>query len=94
MIDLKAAKILDQQDGLNSFRNRFYHGEGEIYLDGNSLGKLPKNVPEQLDNVIKTQWGKQLIRSWNENWLELPETRQRTVGRTTCVNYCVVLLRV
>lgn len=45
MIDLKGAKILDQQDGLNSFRNRFYHGEGEIYLDGNSLGKLPKNVP-------------------------------------------------
>ena len=54
MIDLKAAKILDQQDPLNSFRNCFYHVEGEIYLDGNSLGKLPKNVPEQLDNVKKT----------------------------------------
>ena len=80
MIDLKAAKILDQQDGLNSFRNRFYHGEGEIYLDGNSLGKLPKNVPEQLDNVIKTQWGKQLIRSWNENWLELPERISKKYG--------------
>ena len=80
MIDLKAAKILDQQDPLNSFRNRFYHREGEIYLDGNSLGKLPKNVPEQLDNVIKTQWGKQLIRSWNENWLELPERISKKYG--------------
>ena len=80
MIDLKAAKILDQQDPLNSFRNCFYHVEGEIYLDGNSLGKLPKNVPEQLDNVIKTKWGKQLIRSWNENWLELPERISKKYG--------------
>jgi kynureninase len=72
MIDLKAARLLDQNDPLKTFKNRFTHQENEIYLDGNSLGKLPKSVLSKLEDTLQNQWGKQLIRSWNENWLELP----------------------
>ena len=45
-----------------------------IYLDGNSLGVLPKAVPERLAEVTKNEWGQQLIRGWNSaKWMEQPE---------------------
>jgi len=62
---------LDKNDKLASFRNQFEIGD-EIYLDGNSLGRLPKKTIEISTNLIKNQWGKRLIRSWNEHWIELP----------------------
>ena len=44
-----------------------------IYLDGNSLGPLPKGVAEVSNSVIKDQWGKQLRKGWNEsNWMNQP----------------------
>lgn len=47
--------------------------EGLIYLDGNSLGVLPKNVPERLAQVTREQWGEQLIRAWNQSgWMQQP----------------------
>ena len=51
MIDLKAARLLDQNDPLKTFKNRFIHQENEIYLDGNSLGKLPKSVLSKLEDL-------------------------------------------
>jgi kynureninase len=66
----KALKF-DKNDKLAHFRNQFEIG-GEIYLDGNSLGRLPKKTIEISTNLIKNQWGKRLIRSWNEHWIELP----------------------
>lgn len=62
---------LDKNDKLAHFRNQFEIGE-EIYLDGNSLGRLPKKTLELSTNLIQNQWGKRLIRSWNEHWMELP----------------------
>ena len=59
MIDLKAARLLDQNDPLKTFKNRFTHQENEIYLDGNSLGKLPKSVLSKLEDTLQNQWGKQ-----------------------------------
>ncbi|MEP0566326.1 MAG: aminotransferase class V-fold PLP-dependent enzyme, partial [Paracoccaceae bacterium] len=48
--------------------------EGVIYLDGNSLGVLPKAVPERIAEVTKDEWGKELIRGWNTaKWMEQPE---------------------
>lgn len=62
---------LDKNDELAHFRNQFEIGD-EIYLDGNSLGRLPKKTLELSNNLIQNQWGKRLIRSWNEHWMELP----------------------
>ncbi len=65
------ARELDKNDKLAHFRNQFEIGE-EIYLDGNSLGRLPKKTLELSINLIQNQWGKRLIRSWNEHWIVLP----------------------
>ena len=72
MIDLKEAMALDQKDPLAKLKDRFVHQKNEIYMDGNSLGKLPKVVTQIIDHSLQNQWGKRLIRSWNETWLELP----------------------
>ncbi len=41
-----------------------------IYLDGNSLGRLPAETVKYLENAIREQWGERLIRSWNEGWYQ------------------------
>jgi len=45
---------------------RFDLPEGVVYLDGNSLGPLPIGVAARVDEVVRAQWGGQLIRGWNE----------------------------
>ena len=72
MIDLLTAQKLDKEDVLAGFKNCFENNSNEIYLDGNSLGKLPKKTLEILQETIQDQWGKRLIRSWNDTWLDLP----------------------
>ena len=61
----------DKNDSLASFKNQF-ESHDDIYLDGNSLGKLPKRTIELTTDLIQNQWGKRLIRSWNEHWMALP----------------------
>ena len=61
----------DNNDTIKSFKSRFVNNLNEIYLDGNSLGKLPKKTQDDLDILIKKQWGNELISSWNNHWLEL-----------------------
>ena len=64
---------LDAGDPLASFRARFALPEGVIYLDGNSLGALPKSAIERARGVIGEEWGDGLIRSWNDaDWMDLP----------------------
>lgn len=66
---LSYAVELDNQDDLKAFRNRFIIKDPSlIYLDGNSLGRLPVKTVEYMDMAIKEQWGDRLIRSWNEGW--------------------------
>ncbi|MFL5679412.1 MAG: kynureninase [Chloroflexota bacterium] len=66
------AAALDAADPLASFRDRFVFADRElIYLDGNSLGRLPKATEARLRDVIATEWGGGLVRSWDE-WLDLP----------------------
>lgn len=65
---------LDRQDPLASFRNLFHIPEEVIYLDGNSLGCLPKATVGRMHTVISQEWGQGLIRSWNEaDWIGLPQ---------------------
>lgn len=63
----------DNNDDLKSFKSRFVNNENEIYLDGNSLGKLPVVTENDLINAVKNEWGQNLISSWNDNWLKMSE---------------------
>jgi kynureninase len=63
----------DRADPLASFRERFMLRDRElVYLDGNSLGRLPLATLERLRQVVAEEWGERLIRGWWERWLELP----------------------
>lgn len=68
------ASQLDQQDPLASSREKFFSRDPHlIYLDGNSLGRLPTSVPQRLKQVVEEEWGTDLIRSWNQGWWEAPK---------------------
>jgi len=72
-VTLEEAKSLDAADPLASARGRFQLPEGLIYLDGNSLGALPKGAPAALANTAEHQWGDDLIASWNKHgWIDWP----------------------
>ncbi|HLO32546.1 MAG TPA: kynureninase [Anaerolineales bacterium] len=67
------AEQLDQQDPLRHYRERFVINDTDlIYLDGNSLGRLPKPVIERMKQVVAEEWGTDLIRGWNKGWWEAP----------------------
>jgi kynureninase len=59
------ATQLDAQSRVGHARSRFALPDGVIYLDGNSLGALPRAVPDAIANVVARQWGSDLIQSWN-----------------------------
>ncbi|WP_421788738.1 kynureninase [Hyphobacterium sp.] len=64
---------LDADDPLAPFRDRFDTPDGLIYLDGNSLGCLPKATKARMADVVEREWGQDLIRSWNKNdWIGAP----------------------
>ncbi len=68
---LDKAIELDKSDELSHFKDQFVNDDRLIYMDGNSLGKLPKRSIDVISNVVEEQWGNRLIRSWNEDWMEL-----------------------
>ncbi len=73
MTTLQDCRALDAQDPLRALRDLFTLPEGVIYLDGNSLGPLPKSVPDRIAAAVREEWGEGLIRSWNSaGWFELP----------------------
>lgn len=66
--------VLDDNDPLAKYRDEFHLPENTIYLDGNSLGALPKRVRQRVKEVTEQQWGNDLISSWNQhNWVNLPQ---------------------
>ena len=65
---------LDANDLLRERREHFDLPERTIYLDGNSLGALPKQTAARIDDLVRNEWGRDLIRSWNKHaWLTLPQ---------------------
>ncbi len=71
---LPHALELDRQDELAGFRDEFVIDDPSlIYLDGNSLGRLPKRSAARLHEVIEHDWGKRLIRGWGEGWFTAPQ---------------------
>lgn len=67
------ARQLDEADELKSFRDEFVIGNPDlIYLDGNSLGRLPKVTAQRMREVVEREWGERVINGWNEGWFDAP----------------------
>lgn len=80
--DLDFARQLDAQDELASFRDEFIIDDPNlIYLDGNSLGRLPKRTVEFMRRAIEQEWGQRLIRVWNDGWINTPTDLGAKIAR-------------
>lgn len=70
---LDFARQLDSRDPLASFRDQFVITDPDlVYLDGNSLGMMPKVAQERARQIVEEQWGVDLIRGWNKGWWDAP----------------------
>ncbi len=99
------ALALDRADPLAPLREQFSLPEGVIYLDGNSLGVLPRTTSARVQAVVTGEWGQGLIRSWNSaGWIDMPQrvgdkiarlvgagARELVVADSTSVNLFKVL---
>jgi kynureninase len=82
MTALQDCRALDAQDPVRDLRHLFTLPDGVIYLDGNSLGPLPKATPARVAQAIADEWGQGLIRSWNSaGWFTLPQHLGDKIGR-------------
>ena len=83
---LQKAARLDAADPLARYRDLFVGAETELsYLDGNSLGRPLKRTAGDISAFIEEGWGGRLIRGWDEEWLELPQTIGDQLGRAVLV---------
>jgi kynureninase len=70
--DPSYAQTLDTQDELAPFRFRFIVEDPNlIYLDGNSLGRLPRETIARTQKLVEQGWGQRLIRGWNDGWIDI-----------------------
>lgn len=80
--DISFASENDEQDELASFRYEFVIDEPDmIYLDGNSLGRLPKRTANFIKYAIEHEWGERLIRVWNDGWINTPTELGEKIAR-------------
>lgn len=81
MIDIARIRALDRADPLADMQAAFQLPQGVIYLDGNSLGALPKAAPERVRQIVEDEWGQGLISSWGRaNWYRKPVELGDRVG--------------
>jgi len=86
---IKMKKWLDQaaqkdlEDPLSAYRKRFFEPDNAIYLDGNSLGRLPLTAQKAMEDAVTQQWGRGLIGSWNKHWLALGGSIARDLSKIT-----------
>ena len=81
MTSREACVARDSVDPLRAFRDRFVLPEGIIYLDGNSLGPMPRTAAGVLNRAIEHEWGQDLIKSWNSaGWFDMPARLGDRVG--------------
>jgi kynureninase len=89
MIERDDLVALDRTDPLAGLRDRFVLPDGVIYLDGNSLGALPKATPARVAEVVAHEWGESLIRAWAENdWIGMPLRVGEKIGRLIGASPC------
>lgn len=74
---------LDARDPLAHKRTEFVLPDDIVYLDGNSLGPMPKAVAQRIQHVLAEEWGGQLIRSWTgeADWMTLPDRVAAKIAR-------------
>ncbi|WP_322097326.1 kynureninase [Pelagibius sp. Alg239-R121] len=71
----------DQSDPLGPMRAQFHIPANTVYLDGNSLGPMPRTTAGRVSQVLEEEWGEDLIRSWNKHgWMELPQRCGRKIA--------------
>jgi kynureninase len=81
MTSREACIARDSIDPLRAFRDRFVLPEGIIYLDGNSLGPMPRTAAGILNRTTEQEWGQDLIKSWNSaGWFDMPARLGDRVG--------------
>ena len=81
-ITLDHCQALDAQDPLRGLRDLFSLPSGTIYLDGNSLGVMPKTAPARVAEVVTQEWGTDLIQSWNKaGWFQMPQKMGDKIAR-------------
>lgn len=82
MIQLTDCQTRDTHDPLHPLRELFSIPEGIIYLDGNSLGVMPRTAPARVAEVVTHEWGHELIRAWNSaDWFGLPQRLGNKIAR-------------
>ena len=87
MTTLQTCQQRDAQDPLRSLKDQFSLPPGVIYLDGNSLGVLPKATAARVAKVVTQAWGVGLIRSWNTaGWFESPQKAGNKIARLIGAN--------
>jgi kynureninase len=80
--DAAFAMELDARDSLAAFRQQFVITDSNlVYMDGNSLGRLPQTTVAQAQDLVQQQWGERLIRGWGEGWFEAPERVGAKIAR-------------
>ena len=80
--DISLARELDAHDELRAFRDEFLIDDPNlIYLDGNSLGRLPKRTIDYMRQAIESAWGERLIRIWNDGWINTPTELGAKIAR-------------
>jgi kynureninase len=73
MVNRADCMAMDGKDPFAGYRDQFHLPQGVIYLDGNSLGLMPKAAPKRIADAVTRQWAQDLITSWNaNNWFHLP----------------------
>ncbi|WP_372627465.1 kynureninase [Arsukibacterium sp.] len=82
LLGLTQLEKRDAQDSLAAKRDAFILPPNTIYLDGNSLGAMPKVAATRAQEVLATQWSLDLIKSWNSHsWIDLPSTVGEKIAR-------------
>src|SRR6202171_446219 len=72
-VSREACFARDATDPIGASRDRFVIPDGVIYLDGNSLGPMPRAAASTLGRTIEQEWGQDLIKSWNSaGWFDMP----------------------
>ena len=81
-LSLQLLQLWDKQDPLAAKRDAFVLPDNTVYLDGNSLGAMPKIAAERAQQVLAQQWSQDLIKSWNQhNWIDLPGNVGEKIAR-------------